>query len=118
MSSARVLIIGGGVIGASIAYHLAGKGFKNIRVIDKYPKPAMGSTGKATGGFRAQFGSEINIKLSLLSRQKLLSFKDELGIDPEFKQFGYMFLALNESELNLLKEANALQKSCGLNEAE
>ena len=118
MSSPAVIIVGGGVIGASIAYHLASKGFRNIIVIDQAPKPGSGSTGKATGGFRAQFGSEINIKLSLLSRQKLLSFKDEFGVDPGFQQFGYLFLAQNENELNLLKQANNLQKSCGLNEAE
>lgn len=118
MKSADVLIAGGGVIGASIAYHLAVQGFKNILVMDKFPQPGSGSTGKATGGFRAQFGSEINIKLSLLSRSKLLSFKDELGVDPEFRQTGYMFLAQNENELTLLRNANSLQKSCGLTQAE
>ncbi len=118
MNSPAVTIVGGGVIGASIAYHLASKGFRNIKVIDQAPKPGSGSTGKATGGFRAQFGSEVNIKLSLLSRQKLLSFKDEFEVDPHFQQTGYLFLAQNQNELNLLNQANVLQKSCGLNEAE
>ncbi|MCI0450419.1 MAG: FAD-binding oxidoreductase [Chlorobi bacterium] len=118
MKPAEVLIIGGGVIGASIAYHLASRGFKKILVIDKELKPGMGSTGKATGGFRAQFGSEINVKLSLLARQKLLSFKDEFGIDPGFQQSGYLFLAQNDYQLTLLRKANSLQKSSGLNEAE
>ena len=113
-----VLIIGGGVIGASIAYHLALERLTGITVIDKAPKAAAGSTGKATGGFRAQFGSEINIKLSLLAQQKLLSFKDELGVDPCFQQYGYLFLAQNENEMKLLEQANKLQKSCGLKEAE
>jgi sarcosine oxidase, subunit beta len=117
MKTADAVIIGGGVIGASIAYHLALKGLKNILVVDS-GSPGSGSTGKATGGFRAQFGSEINIKLSLLSRNKLTSFKDETGIDPLFRQNGYLFLAQNEDEFSRLRRANKLQKSCGLDEAE
>jgi len=117
MKTADAVIIGGGVIGASIAWHLAGLGMKEILVIDK-GNPGSGSTGKATGGFRAQFGSEINIRLSLLSRQKLLRFKEETGIDPGFLQNGYLFLAVSENEFALLKEANLLQRSCGLTETE
>jgi sarcosine oxidase, subunit beta len=118
MKACGAVIAGGGVIGASIAYHLAKKGLKDIVVIDKFPKPGMGSTGKATGGFRAQFGSEINIRLSILSYEKLNSFKDETGIDPHFEKYGYLFLAQNDDELSILKQANQLQKSCGLNKAE
>src|SRR5688572_32665909 len=101
MKACGAVIAGGGVIGASIAYHLAKKGLKDIIVIDKFPKPGMGSTGKATGGFRAQFGSEINIRLSILSYEKLNSFKDETGIDPHFEKYGYLFLAQNDDELSI-----------------
>src|SRR4030095_14802812 len=118
MKTADAVIIGGGVIGSSIAWHLSSKGMKEILVIDKGSEAGSGSTGKATGGFRAQFGSEINIKLSMLSREKLLRFKDETGTDPGFQQNGYIFLAASENELALLKEANQLQKSCGLTEVE
>jgi sarcosine oxidase, subunit beta len=113
------VIIGGGVIGASIAYHFSVCGFKNIAVIDKAPASGLGegSTARATGGFRAQFGSQINILLSLLSRKKLFEFKNETGIDPCFDQNGYLFLAQNEDELSRLKQANALQHKCGLTEA-
>lgn len=117
MKTADALIIGGGVIGASIAYHLAKKGFKKITVVDS-GQFGSGSTGKATGGFRAQFGSEINVKLSLLSRKKLIAFNDETGSDPEFMQFGYLFLAQSDDELKRLRKANDIQKSAGLNEAE
>lgn len=121
MKQHDAVVIGGGVIGASIAYHLSlsGSGFKNIAVIDKATAPGMGegSTAKATGGFRAQFGSQISISLSLLSRKKLLQFKDETGIDPCFEQNGYLFLAQNEHELSRLKKANTLQHECGLTEA-
>jgi sarcosine oxidase subunit beta len=113
-----VLIIGGGVIGASIAFHLSAKGIKNILVIEKGSGYGGGSTSKATGGFRAQFGSEINVKLSLLSRRKLLEFEDEHGQSPGFLQYGYLFLAQNENELAKLKAANEMQVTCGLTEAE
>ncbi len=117
MKTTGAVIIGGGVIGASIAYHLTLKGLNNISVIDK-GSPGSGSTGKATGGFRSQFGSEINIKLSLLSREKLFSFKDETGFDPLYSPCGYLFLAQTSAELSRLMQVNALQKSCGLSEAE
>jgi len=112
-----ILIIGAGVIGASIAYHLALKGIKNIAVVEKGMHAGIGSTSKATGGFRAQFGSEINIKLSLLSRTKLLNFKEETGFDPCYLQHGYLFLARGEDEMNKLLAANRLQKINGLSEA-
>ena len=116
MKTYDALIIGGGVIGASIAFHLAKKGFGYICVIDK-GSPGSGSTGKATGGYRAQFGSEINIKLSLLSKKKLLTFHDETGIDPGYKPFGYLFLAQNNEEFTRLINANSLQKKCGVDDA-
>lgn len=116
MKSYDALIIGGGVIGASIAHHLAKKGLKKICVIDK-GSPASGSTGKATGGYRAQFGSEINIRLSLLSKNKLISFKDETGVDPGYKPYGYLFAAQNDEEFTKLKMANSLQQSFGVDDA-
>jgi sarcosine oxidase subunit beta len=82
---ADVIIIGAGVIGSSIAYHLSSNGVKNILVLESAAAPGEGSTSKATGGFRSQFGSRINIQLSLLARQKILKFKDEHGIDPCYR---------------------------------
>lgn len=67
-----VVIIGGGVIGASVAYHLSLQGCRKVLVLDRAPQHGMGSTGKATGGFHCQFSTPINVRLSLLSRQKLL----------------------------------------------
>lgn len=117
MNRADVLVIGGGVIGASVAYHLAAKGRKNVVVIDAGAEQGTGSSGKATGGFRCQFATEPNIRLSLLSRKKLLAFEDELGVDPGYRQHGYLFLAYAPRELDALREALALQLRCGLSEA-
>ncbi|MGH2575038.1 MAG: NAD(P)/FAD-dependent oxidoreductase [Ignavibacteria bacterium] len=117
MKTADVLIIGGGIIGASAAYHLASSGCKNIIVIDKGKEPGEGSTGKATGGFRCQFSTEVNIHLSLLSRKKFLRFEEELGIDSGYRQYGYLFIAKSEKELITLQSARHLQKKLGLEEA-
>lgn len=118
MNKADIVIIGGGVTGASIAYHLSLQKAGKILVLDSAIKPGGGSTSKATGGFRVQFGSEINIKLSILSREKLLSFKQEHGIDPQYDPKGYLFIALSEDEMEKLKKANSLQRSFGVNGAE
>lgn len=112
-----VLVIGAGVIGASIAYHLAARGCRNVRVVDRATEPGAGSTGRATGGFRTQFGSEINVRLSLLAREKLLQFEAETGVDPGYRPHGYLFLARAQSTLAVLREAQAIQHACGVAEA-
>ncbi|HMQ78233.1 MAG TPA: FAD-binding oxidoreductase [Ignavibacteria bacterium] len=114
---ADAVVIGAGVIGASIAYHLCLNGIRNILVIDGNPEAGIGSTGRATGGYRAQFGSRINVQLSLISRQKLIDFKYEHGIDPGYEPCGYLFLAGNSEEMTSLSLANSLQRSCGLRDA-
>ena len=112
-----IVIVGAGVIGASIAWHLASRGVRDILVVDRHDDFGGGSTPKATGGFRAQFGSEINVRLSLLSRQKLLRFPDEIGVDSGYRQYGYLFLARSERELEELLRAQKIQHACGLDEA-
>lgn len=113
---AEIVIVGAGVIGASVAWHLAARGCRDILVVDRGPAPGGGSTSKATGGFRVQFGSEINVRLSLLSREKLLRFEEETGVDPGFRQCGYLFLARTERELGLLSRAQDIQHRCGATE--
>lgn len=117
MKSADVVVIGAGVIGASVAYHLAARGCTRVLVLDSSQQPGQGSTGKATGGFRAQFGSEINVRLSLLSREKLRRFPDELGVDPGYSPAGYLFLARHPDQLAGLLAAQQVQHAAGLPEA-
>ena len=117
MRSAEVVIIGAGVIGASVAYHLARKGCDSIIVLERHREPGRGSTSRATGGFRAQFGSETNVLLSLLSRERLVRFEEEHGVDPGYRPCGYLFLAGDEAQLDALREAQGVQRAAGLAEA-
>ncbi|HEX2181052.1 MAG TPA: FAD-binding oxidoreductase [Rubrobacteraceae bacterium] len=117
MRSAEVVVIGAGVVGASVAYHLAARGCGSVLVLERDRGPGRGSTGRATGGFRAQFGSEINVRLSLLSREKLLRFEEEVGVDPGYRPCGYLFLADDEAHLGALREALEIQEAAGFEEA-
>ena len=115
--NASVVVVGGGVVGASIAYHLAKLGVRDIVVLDRGTTMGTGSTGRATGGYRAQFATPINVRLSLLSREKLKSFREETGVDSGYQPVGYLWLAHNDRQLRLLREARRMQTVEGLNEA-
>jgi sarcosine oxidase subunit beta len=112
-----VLVIGAGVMGASVAYHLARGGCRDVVVLDRGPRPGNGSTARATGGFRAQFGTAIHVRLSLLSRSKLQLFHEETGGDAGYVQAGYLWLATRQSEMAALRAAQAVQHAEGLHEA-
>jgi len=115
--SASVAIIGGGVIGASIAYHLAKLGVRDIVVLDRGATPGTGSTGKATGGYRAQFATPINVRLSLLARDALIRFREETGVYSGYQPVGYLWLASTDRQLELLRESQLMQSEEGLFEA-
>jgi len=117
MRTASVVIIGAGVIGASVAYHLARRGWREILVLDRSPGPGQGSTGKATGGFRAQYATPINVRLSLLSREKLRCFREETGGNAGYHPAGYLWLASTAGELEVLRSARRVQHQQGLTEA-
>jgi sarcosine oxidase subunit beta len=112
-----IVILGGGVMGASVAYHLAVRGARDILVIDRADGPGGGSTSRATGGFRAQYATAINVRLSLLSRQKLLRFREEIGGECGYEPVGYLWLASNAHEMGILGEARSVQHAEGLHEA-
>lgn len=114
----EVAIIGAGVIGASVAYHLSVLGCRKVLVLDRAPRSGEGSTGKATGGFRCQFSTEVNIRLSLLAREKLLHFPEEVGIDPDYRPYGYLFVATTAEQMATLRNALALQHAVGVSAAQ
>jgi len=116
-ASGRIVVVGAGVTGASVAWHLLRAGARDVVVIDRAPRAGLGSTAAATGGFRAQFSSAINVRLSLLAREKLRRFGDEVGADPGYVPAGYLWLASSEEELEALRAARRTQEACGLLEA-
>jgi sarcosine oxidase, subunit beta len=117
VSAASLCIIGAGAIGASVAHHLAASGRTNVLLLDRSEGPGRGSTGAATGGFRAQFSTPVHVRLSLLSRSKLLRFQEETGADPGLQPAGYLWIARTELELASLRRALDTQRAEGLHEA-
>lgn len=99
MKNAEIVIIGGGVVGASVAYHLTERGCRDVVILEREKMLGLGSTGKATGGVRAQFETDINIKLSLYS----LDFFRDWDFDCEYEPRGYLFLGTEEKHLEYLK---------------
>src|SRR5208282_1297681 len=110
---ADVVVIGGGVVGCSVAFHLATAGNWRVTVVDR----GGGSTERATGGFRAQFATEVNVRLSLLSLRKLLSFADETGVEPGYSPSGYLFVAATGPQLQQLRAALSVQRGAGYDTA-
>ena len=113
-NTADIVIIGGGVMGASAAYHLAQRGMKNIVLLEKENFFGQGATGRCAGGVRYQFSTEINVKLSIESLPMLERFKDEIGQDISYKQCGYLLVATNEKEVNVFKHNVKMQNGLGV----
>jgi len=111
---ADIVIIGGGVMGASTLYHLAARGQKNIILLEKEEFYGQGATGRCAGGVRYQFATEINISLSLESLPMLERFIDEIGQDVNYRQCGYLFVLTNEQDITAFKHNIALQHSMGV----
>jgi sarcosine oxidase subunit beta len=106
---AETVIIGGGVVGASVAYHLTERGAKDVLVLDRAHSLGEGSTGKATGGVRAQFETDVNILMSLYSIDFFQSWEHDAEYDPK----GYVFLATNNLQLEYLNRTGERQRELG-----
>jgi sarcosine oxidase subunit beta len=111
--TADIVIIGGGIIGVSIAYHLALKKAGKVLLLEK-GQLGEGATSRCVGGIRTQFSTEINILFSLESIKTFEGFEEEFGINPEFKRIGYLFLATTELEVEIFKANIKLQKKLGI----
>jgi len=114
MKNAEIVIIGGGVVGASVACHLTERGAKDVLILERENRQGLGSTGKATGGVRAQFETEINVRMSLYSIDFFKGWDFDCGYEPR----GYLFVATDDKQFDFLKQSVEKQKSLGLKQVE
>lgn len=112
--TADIVIIGGGVMGASTAYHLAKRGTKDILLLEKEQFFGQGATGRCAGGVRYQFSTEINVRLSQLSLPMLARFEGEIGQGIDYHQCGYLILLSNQKDLDQYEMNLRLQNGLGV----
>ena len=114
MQTADIVIIGGGIIGSSIAYHLTAAGCKSVLVIERETAQGKGSTGKSMGGVRAQFSTPVNIQMSLYSIPFYASFEDRIGHPSGYRPQGYLFCATSDEHMAYLSANYTKQVVMGL----
>jgi len=112
--TADVVVVGGGVVGTSAAYHLADAGAGHVLVLERADHLASGSTGACAGGFRYQFSSEVNVRLSRASIPMITGFTEEHGLPLDVAQHGYLFLVRTESLWRDFRAANRMHASVGV----
>jgi len=118
METADVVIIGSGIVGSSVAYHLAQRGCTNVLVLEREAHQGKGSTGKSMGGVRAQFTTPVNIKMSKYSIDFFSKFDEVVGHPADYRAHGYLFCATNEKHLAYLKTNRELQNTLGVTNVE
>jgi sarcosine oxidase subunit beta len=112
--TAEIIVIGGGVMGASTAYHLAARGQKNILLLEKEEFFGQGATGRCAGGVRYQFSTEINVRLSLESLPMLERFREEIGQEINFQKCGYLFALTKPEDVEYFRRNVELQRKLGV----
>jgi sarcosine oxidase subunit beta len=110
--SAAVVVIGGGVIGASAAFHLAEAGVDVVLV--ERGQLGGGSTSRAAGGVRTQFSDVLNIEIAKRSLAAFREFARRPGWEIDLKQVGYLFVITREDDLEAFEQSVALQREQGL----
>ncbi|MFG3009016.1 NAD(P)/FAD-dependent oxidoreductase [Streptomyces cinerochromogenes] len=110
---AEVVIVGGGVMGTSIAWHLARAGVRDVVLVER-DELAAGSTSKAAGGVRAQFSDELNIRLGARSLEAFARFEEEVGQDIGLHRTGYLFLLSAPEQVASFETGVRLQNSLGV----
>jgi len=111
--TADVVIVGAGIMGVSTAYHLARRGAGRVVVVER-DDVCSGSTALASGGIRHQYANRIGVELTRHSIGTFERFESEFGVDPRFRQHGYLILVSTEAELAQARRSVALQRSLGV----
>jgi sarcosine oxidase subunit beta len=114
LTSCDVVIIGGGCMGASVAYHLSRLGITNVVLIEREPALGTGSTGRNAGGVRHQFSQEANVRLSIESIRLFERFEDEVGAPIDFHQDGYLFLVSRPDHADAFRRNIEMQRRLGV----
>ncbi len=117
VQTADVVIVGGGIVGASVAWHLTEAGCGKVLLVERESHQGKGSTGKSMGGVRAQFATKPNIQMSLYSIPFYAAFEERIGHPSGYRAQGYLFVATKASHLEYLQTNQALQRSLGLQQA-
>ncbi len=110
-ASADVVVVGGGIVGLCVAHELRSRHLRVI-VVER-GRCGQGSTARATGGIRTQFGAEVNVRLSLRALVHFREWSDRYGGDVGYRPIGYLFLATTPSQVEQLRRGVALQRACG-----
>ena len=111
--SAEIVIVGGGVIGLSVAFHLAERGMTDVVVLER-DEIGSGATRYATGGIRQQFASESDVRLSIESVRFYEQFEERVGLPFLFRQMGYLFLSSDAAQFATLSGAAEMQQRLGV----
>ncbi|MEE9310898.1 MAG: FAD-dependent oxidoreductase [Planctomycetota bacterium] len=112
--SADIIIIGGGCIGVSVAYHLAKRGAGKVLLLERNQFLGTESTGKCAGGLRAQFSTEINTRMSLTSIDAFERWGDEIEEPFQYWQWGYSFLLTSDELVKAFDKNMKMWKSLGM----
>src|SRR4051794_38258360 len=114
IETADVVIIGGGIVGASVAYHLTEAGCRDVLLVERERAQGLGSSGKGAGGVRAQFSTKINIEMSLYSIDFFAHMEEMMGKPSGYRADGYLFVATSEQQLDYLRRNRERQIALGL----
>ncbi len=112
--TADVVVVGGGIMGASCAYHLVKRGCRKVVILESQDTCGLGATGQNAGGIRHQFSTEINIRLSLISIAMLERFPEEMDQEIDLRFCGYLFIVDREKDLATFRASHQLQQSLGV----
>jgi len=113
-TGADFVIIGGGVMGASTAYHLTAAGAKDVILLERTAHFEDSATNRCAGGVRYQFSTEVNVRLSQASLPMLERFEDEIGVDPQYRQCGYFFVLTDPTDVEAFRANVELQHRLGV----